>query len=283
MVVMGQVLTIDTGGTKTRVVQFSEILDVMDAFDAPVIHMTEFPTPYDQNEYIAKVAEVIRGDFPELSADAVLVLGIRGIVMDGKITDPKLGWVDFPIAERLEKATGRRVMVENDAKLGALGAFGAGFSGRGLYLTIGTGVGSALAINNVLSRDMGHTEVGHMMLKSDNGFIAWQDIASGTYINKKYGRHGHEIPGGDPIWHEYAENLGSGILAILPIFYPDLIAIGGGVANQFDYYGEILQKFVRENTEPHLRDIKIVAAHDPIHTVNRGGLVFYCTKTEEIA
>ncbi|MCL1876553.1 ROK family protein [Candidatus Saccharibacteria bacterium] len=274
---MGQILTIDTGGTKTRIVQFSEIFNTESAFDAPVLHEIEFSTPYDGDEYVAQVADVIRSDFPDFDCDenGVVAIAIRGQIANDCVSDAaKFGWDKFPVVEKLTDLVKKPVLVANDAKVGALGAFSTDFRGRGLYLPIGTGVGISLIIDGELSHEMSGTEVGSMRVLRGDEYIRWETTVSGDMIYEKTGFHGDELPPDHPFWHEYAESLGAGILTILPIFYPDEVIIGGGVANQFPYYGEMLQKFVQENTSPRLKNTRISAAHDPRYTVNRGALIY---------
>jgi polyphosphate glucokinase len=77
-------------------------------------------------------------------------------------------WIDTQIDELLERKTGCRVSVLNDADAAGLASmrFGAGrqTSGVVLMLTIGTGIGSALFNNGVLVPNI---ELGHAMLHGD--------------------------------------------------------------------------------------------------------------------
>ena len=74
-------------------------------------------------------------------------IGFPGPVMHGKVVadPPNLspGWIDFPF----EKQFGKPVKVMNDAAMQALGSYR---GGRMLFLGLGTGLGSALILDDVI-------------------------------------------------------------------------------------------------------------------------------------
>jgi len=84
-----------------------------------------------------------------------------------------LGLRDYPCKELLEEKLGLEVLVDNDANCAALGEY---FytSNRRFHditlITLGTGVGSGIIINNKLFKggQGSVTEIGHMKIKSDN-------------------------------------------------------------------------------------------------------------------
>ena len=82
-----------------------------------------------------------------------------------KFTDVK----DWPLADQLEKATGLRPYVANDATLAAWGVYEADLKRQGtnvLTVTLGTGVGGGLIINGELYQGSHGTagEIGHMKI-----------------------------------------------------------------------------------------------------------------------
>jgi glucokinase len=82
------------------------------------------------------------------------------------------GWVNIPLRDRLQEATGLRVAVENDANAAAYGEFVAG-AGRGcrdlVLLTLGTGIGGGVVAGGRLHRGFFDNagEVGHMIVMPD--------------------------------------------------------------------------------------------------------------------
>ncbi len=82
-----------------------------------------------------------------------------------KFTDVK----DWPLADQLEKATGLRPYLANDATLAAWGVYEADLHRQGknvLIVTLGTGVGGGLILNGELYQGSHGTagEIGHMKI-----------------------------------------------------------------------------------------------------------------------
>lgn len=265
-----KILTIDLGGTKTRLAQFR---------GAEVAAEVEFPTAADANACIANISAAIRAefaDFATFSDDNVVALATRGLISpDGAVSDARLDWHGLPIAKLLSEQLGdTRVLLGNDAKLGALGAFPPDFRGRGLYLTIGTGIGGGLMLDGHLSSDLDAMEVGKIQLRHDGAWQTWESFASGYAFSTKYNDFGENIPAGSPIWHDYAADLAAGIVALLPVLRPDKIVIGGGISQLFDKFGELLRQLVSDTAWQPAIPAEISAAADARHTVNRGAAIF---------
>jgi glucokinase len=79
------------------------------------------------------------------------------------------GWVNIPLRQRLAAATGRPVVIENDANAAAFGEFIAG-AGRNVsslvMLTLGTGIGGGIVLDGRVWRgcDGAGAEIGHLVL-----------------------------------------------------------------------------------------------------------------------
>ncbi len=105
------------------------------------------------------------------------------------------GWSDFPLAERLRQSTGiARAVVENDADTAGLAEaiFGAGAGCSPLlYLTIGSGIGGALIIEQQIYRGcgVGAVEIGHTEVPlgagADVQIVPLEDAASGWGIARQ--------------------------------------------------------------------------------------------------
>ena len=180
---------------------------------------------------------------------------------------------DLPIRERIEKRFGLPTLLLNDASAAALGehTFGAG---RGfhhlLYLTISTGIGGGIIADDrlYLGAQGAAGEVGHQVIEAkgprchcgSRGCL--EALASGTAIarearerlkagegsslssqNKERltARMVHQAARqGDPLAREVIERageyLGIGLANLVNLFNPELLILGGGVANM----GELL-------------------------------------------
>jgi polyphosphate glucokinase len=128
-----QVLAIDVGGSHVKT-RLSGRREMRQFESGPKL------TP---REMVKKVYE-LNGD---LRFDAVSI-GYPGVVVHGKIMAEPYnlgrGWVAFDF----RKAFGRPVHIMNDAAMQALGSYE---GGRMLFLGLGTGLGSALIVDDVIA------------------------------------------------------------------------------------------------------------------------------------
>ncbi|HMM43675.1 MAG TPA: ROK family protein [Thermomicrobiales bacterium] len=183
------------------------------------------------------------------------------------------GWSDVPISAWLREKTGREVLLSNDANAAALGEvfFGAGRGTRNLiYVGLGTGVGGGVYSEGLLIdgvRGMGG-ELGHVTVDLNGprctcgsaGCIeaycsAWaltrdarELVASGrgAAILKAAGTDSEVGPkaigtaahDGDAaalaLLDRAGRALGAGLASFVNIFNPEVIALGGGVAQVGD-------------------------------------------------
>ena len=187
-----------------------------------------------------------------------------------------VGWENVPLADILEKETGLRVSVANDANMMGLGeqAFGAakGCSDV-LFITVGTGIGGAIIIDNKLYggyKNRG-TEIGHIPLIANGEPCACGSVgcletyASTTALVHRFMRRCKEQdiqPDGEPdgksIIKLYLENhpvavesmkehwnfLGHGIAGLVNIFSPQRVIIGGGISEAGGFYIEHIEQEV---------------------------------------
>ena len=195
---------------------------------------------------------------------------VRGIVPDA----PQLpGWRDVPLARLVEERVGVPVRLENDATAAALGEhrFGAGRGSRYmLYLTVSTGIGGGIIIDEEMygGKSGAAGELGHVVIDMNGppcgcgarGCL--EALASGTAIGKK----GEELAesGKSPIltrlrreegqvtaemmqraaemgdttsreaFREAGRYFGVALASYVNIFDPEVVVIGGGVANAGD-------------------------------------------------
>ena len=193
----------------------------------------------------------------------------QGIVVEA----PNLpGWSNVPVAELVADMTGCPTVLENDANAAAWGEFtlGAGRGSRHLvYLTVSTGIGGGLVLDGRLyhGANGGAGEIGHIPLVDDgppcgcgaHGHL--EALASGTAIARRAGevlaRGGAPLlaglAAGKPpsarlvaqaaaqgdadaraIMEEAGYYLGRGLTAVVNIFNPDHIVLGGGVMKSGD-------------------------------------------------
>jgi glucokinase len=184
-------------------------------------------------------------------------------------------WGNVEIKKELEKGVGLPVFADNDANLMALGEtrFGAGVGHQNIIcLTIGTGVGGGIIINNNLYRGFhcAGAELGHISLELEGvpcncggkGCLEVYASASAILRNFKNQCAQNSISVDEEktdvryIFQLYRKNdplavkviteacyyLGRGLATLINIFNPSMFIIGGGVADA----GEIYLSKVRE-------------------------------------
>ena len=181
-----------------------------------------------------------------------------------------LGWINYDVRSALKKLTGFSVHLVNDANAAALAEVVAG-AAKGaesaVVVTLGTGVGGGVVIGGRLLT--GYTgaasELGHMTIVADGEPCAcgrkgcFEAYASATALirmtDEAMSAHPesamHQIAAeqgvdgrtaftaqqmgdaaGDVVVKEYIRYLSIGIANIVNIFFPEVVALSGGVANQ---------------------------------------------------
>ena len=198
-----------------------------------------------------------------------------GIAIPGTVTKEtvvksvNLGLKNYKIIEELQKKINMPIKIKNDAKCAAIAESKYGSLKdykRVLFLTLGTGIGGAVVINNKLldTGDLPGCEIGHMVIDK-NGLecncgrkgcfekyasmkafknnlrkaLGYDETFSGKELlaiikNTKKEEKKYKII--EKIKREYIENLSIGIANLVNIFEPEAIGIGGS----FVYFGEIL-------------------------------------------
>jgi polyphosphate glucokinase len=128
------------------------------------------------------------------------------------------------------KAAGCPVHLTNDAAAAALAEmkFGAGhgFMGKALLLTLGTGVGSALASQGVVVP----MEMGHLPWK---GHSAEKRVAAAVRENQELS------------WKEWGGRLNDYLAILERILWPELIIIGGGISAKHEKFFPFLKPRAR--------------------------------------
>lgn len=197
-----------------------------------------------------------------------------------------LYWHHVPVRGELQRYIDKPVYINNDANVAALAEFKAGAC-RGVRnsvtITLGTGVGSGLIINGQLyagSHNVG-AELGHMIIDLDGiqcnccnkGCFERYTAATAliregrrvmfdfpdSLIGQKAGRLENisaktvidSAREGDffalDIFKKYVHTLAMGIINLINLLDPDIIAIGGGVAAAGDFLLEPLRAEVAEH------------------------------------
>jgi len=220
-------------------------------------------------------------------------------VRAGKIlTIPNVPCLDsFELSAELRSALGRPVILENDANAAAVGEMWQG-AARGHHtmvcVTLGTGVGGGIILDGKLWHGANDSagEIGHTCVEPFGGVACGcgsrgclEVYASATAIVRmaREGRPRHPssslnvsddltaasvfVAGkaGDPlaveVFHRMGDYLGIGLANLINILNPEMIVIGGGVANGWELFEEPMRHQVDEHAFPlPASEVKIVPA-----------------------
>lgn len=264
------IIAVDTGGTKTLLALFSN--------DGTILKSHRFPTPLDQNEYLAQLTNEITAflDPAEQSQIRALTLASPGLINDGVIVwgGGNLQWQNVNVTSALRPLlpVGTPILVDNDARLGGLGEVRSleQYPRMALYVTISTGIGVGIVTQGHLNPDIPNNEAGHMILEHQGSLQRWERFGSGRAIKEMYGKFASEID--DPeTWRAITDRMSRGFLALIPTLQPDLIVIGGSIGTHFAKYGDMLQTLLRERIDPNIPVPPMVQAANPEEAVAYGG------------
>lgn len=215
------VLGIDVGGSGIK----GAIIDV--STGELLTERLRVPTPQPANP------EAVTEAFLELVAmftfkGEAIGVGFPAIISKGvalSAANIHPDWINISIAELWSKATGKKVFALNDADAAGLASvrYGSAKTIKGvvLFLTIGTGIGSAMFMDNML---IPNTEFGHIYMP--NG------MKSEHYASNKT-RKSLELS-----WEDWGCRFNEVLQQLDRIVSPDYILLGGGVSKQFEFYNQ---------------------------------------------
>jgi polyphosphate glucokinase len=190
------VLSIDIGGSHVKVL----------TSDGGVERKAVSGTTMTAEAMVAAVQPMIEG----LAFD-VISMGYPGSVQQNRILkDPANlgpGWVDFDF----KKIFGKPVKIVNDALMQSLGSYD---GGRMLFLGLGTGLGSAMVLENVAQP----LELAHLPYKKDQSF---EDYVGERGLEKRGKR-------------KWRRNVFDVVAHLQAALQPDYIIIGGGNVDKLD-------------------------------------------------
>jgi glucokinase len=161
-----------------------------------------------------------------------------------------------PLREELSGRLGAPVFLDNDANCAALAEAKLVGARNLVMLTLGTGVGGGIVIDGEIFRGASGlgAEVGHMTIQTDGPECfgtcpnrgCLESLCSGSALERDAGMSGREVVAkaqeGDPdalaLFERLGRNLGAGMSAMVNIFEPEQLVIGGGLSRASDLFLE---------------------------------------------
>lgn len=266
---MSYCIGIDIGGTK--------IIVALIAQDGQIAERVTFPTP-PVATLLTQTIEACRAFITKADVGAVGV-GAAGQIDTGRGVVAYAGeniphWTGTPIASTLKDALGLPVIADNDVNALAFAEAmqGAGRdTASGVYVAVGTGIGGAIVQNGQLWRGSHWSagEFGHMMMAWENGRACacggkghLEAYAAGTSMAKEYchragipialnlrpvvelAQHGNPLA--QAVLIEGGRVLGIALNGLANAIDPEIIVVGGGVADIGGVWWQAVETALRE-------------------------------------
>lgn len=186
--------------------------------------------PTSQPATVETISETVKAIVDHFNYKGPVGCGFPAVVQNGvtrTASNIDSSWININVNEVFSHVTGNSVYVYNDADSAGFGElnFGCvkGFSGLAVFLTIGTGIGSAIINQGQL---IPNSELGHLYL--DNGLKAEHFASDAVRKHKDLKRK------------EWGKRFNVVLHHIVSLFYPDLIVLGGGASKKFHKYADVL-------------------------------------------
>ena len=266
-------LGVDIGGTSIKGASVSEEGQIKARFSLPIIAQE---TGKETVERLGnKILSFINENKMQNNEIVGLGIGCPGAIdSENGVIDysNNLKWSDIPIKEILEKITGLKVKITNDANAAALGEayFGAGKEASSvILLTLGTGVGGGIIINGKVyegnqgkGAELGHTIIEingrpctcgrkgcleayasatalisdtKEIMKKNPDSLMWKLVNYDIDLVNGKTPFTAKLQGdtyANEVINQYINYLGEGILNFCNIFRPEIIVLSGGIAQQ---------------------------------------------------
>ncbi len=287
------VIGIDIGGTTVKIGKFN--------LTGELIKKWEIPTNTSDNgsHILNDIYASIKQEIPNLDAIQGYGFGVPGPVHDNFIeVAVNLGWKDVNLPKTFgDLVNNDNVVVANDANVATLGEAAHG-AAKGLsnvaLITLGTGVGSGLVINNMIIDGVNGNagEIGHMAIHSNYHFPCncgnvncLETFASASGVRNLYhaiaeNYTGHSLlddidhPSAKQIFdtakegdklalqvvEEVADAIGYGCHVYAMLVNPKRIVLGGGLAKAGDFLLSRVQKAFLGYVFNPVKDTEIVLA-----------------------
>ena len=231
---------VEAGGTKFRAA-------VVDS-DMTIVESTSIPTTLP-DDTLATVAQFFGRAEP---AAGLGVASFGPVDLDpdspgyGSLLDtPKPGWSGAPILGRLSEALGVPAGIQTDVEAAAVAEQTLGPEPRPrrlAYVTVGTGIGAAVALDGTPWRGRHHSELGHIPVRRVAGDDypghcpfhrdCLEGMACGPAMAERWGVDPSEADGRDDVWALEAAYLAQLVRVLAYSFAPDRIVFGGGVGSR---------------------------------------------------
>lgn len=262
---------VDLGGTNIAVGVLDEDNNIVSRASTP----TDLPRlPSEIAKSIADIcikamenAGIEKEDVLSVGVGTPGAVNLNGIVEN----DANLGFVNTPLRDMVMNLLNINTFIGNDANCAALGEQITGI-GKGtknfIMVTLGTGIGGGIVVDGKLltgvngaAGEIGHMVIDHQGIPCRCGRIGcFEQYASASALIRDANERNLDVSGAKDVFDlaksgnivaaevldSYFDYLSTGLVNLINVFQPDMIAIGGGIAGQGDALLEPLMKKIGE-------------------------------------
>lgn len=265
---MGQenYLAIDVGATKTLFAVFDTA--------GKVVLEHKIKTPEDYAQFKSQVSAALSNQLGKykFSHCCCAVPGWIDFKNNVVIAFGRLTWQNIPIEKDLSLLMpDTKILFHNDAKLAGLSEARIlhGEYRKVMYMTISTGIGGGIIIDDVIDPDFANFEPGQMQFEHDGKSQKWEAFASGKALFEKYGQLASDIE--DPaIWKAFTQMIALGLEELLATIQPDVVVFGGGVGAHFEKFKSYLEDDLNAIKNPMVPIPPLLKAQRPEEAVIYG-------------
>lgn len=247
-----KIIGVDIGGTKIHAALVQ---------NQQIVKDYSCPTPFNKSK--EEVIQAVESAIQQLFSDDVVGIGIGvpGLVdlETNEVIDVLNipSWDRVPLKAILEKSFKVPVYVNNDANCFALGEkyYGKGQPFKNFVgITIGTGLGAGIIINNHLysGKFCGAGEFGTIYYR--DGMV--ENYASGQFFKAQeldgaelFTLAGKQNEAAIQKFYELGEHIGRAIANVLYSLAPDAIILGGSVANSYSFFEKGMHAVLKNEFE----------------------------------
>lgn len=317
----GVIIAVDLGGTKIRAARLDNRLNILERHQTLTLAHEGLKSTLDRIKQIIK--HVLPTDGTLVTGIGISAPGPLNPITGVVVAPPNLeGWHNVPLSDILNEAFQVPVYVGNDANVAALAETLMG-AARGfrhvIYVTVSTGIGSGIIVDGrLLLGEQGlAAEAGHIiMMTEDEHVSSLEKEAAGPSLARQVRERvargeasivrewvkgdlskidavmvGQAAQQGDELAMSVVRRggwiVGLGIVSLLHLFNPEVVVIGGGVANMgemlFDPLRTAIQKYCID--EAYWRNLKIAPAMlgDNVSIIGAASLVATRGGQEDVA